>query len=132
FPLLARRWRALIAALMAFGPGLWLAMRQPAAATEWIGRTPGWPDALFARPPMALAIIGIVAAIAAAVHWNRFTTMTAVPIAFALLLVIAGRAVYLPMRFESVIAPPLMLAIATSLQSWQPLVRRGLVTAIVA
>jgi hypothetical protein len=34
-----------------------------------------------------------------------------VPIACVLLLVIVGRPVYLPMRFESVIATPLMLAI---------------------
>jgi hypothetical protein len=126
FPLLIRSWRSLAVALVASAPALWLALHQPAAATAWIGRTPSWPDALFARPPLALAVTGIVLAIAAAVHWNRFTTMAAVPVACAIVLAIAGRPVYLPMRFESVIAPPLMLAVATSLQSWKPPVRRAL------
>jgi hypothetical protein len=111
FPLLLRRPRAFIAAFVAFAPGFWLAFHQPAAATAWIGRWPSWPDALFARPPLALALLALVLVIVAAIPWNRFTTIAAVPIALALLSLIAGRPVYLPMRFESVIAAPLMLAI---------------------
>jgi len=130
FPLLIRRWRALAVALIAFAPGLWLAMHQPAEATRWIGRMPGWPDALFVRPPIVIAILGIAALLFAGKRWNTFTTMTVVPIAFALVLVIAGRPVYLPMRFESVIAPPLVLAVATSLPSWRPLAARALLATI--
>jgi hypothetical protein len=131
FPLLLRRWKSLAIALIAFAPGLWLALHQPAEATEWIGRVPSWPDALFPQPPIALLIAGAIAVVIATIHWNRFTTMTVVPIAAALLFAIAGRNVYFPMRFESVIAPPLVLAIATSLESWKPVVRRGLMTALI-
>src|SRR5437868_4489820 len=80
FPLLLRRPRAFIAAFIAFAPGFWLAFHQPAAATAWIGRWPSWPDALFARPPLGLALLALVLAIAAAIPWNRFTTMAAIPI----------------------------------------------------
>jgi len=130
FPLLLVRWRALVLALIAFAPGLWLALHQPRDATAWISRE--WPEALFARPPTALIVIMVIAIIAAAIHWNRFTTMTVVPIACVIVLMIAGRSVYLPMRFESVIAPPLVLAIATSLQSWKPAIRRAMATALIA
>ena len=111
FPMLLRRPRAFITAFVAFAPGFWLAFHQPAAATAWIGRWPSWPDALFARPPLALALLALILVIVAAIPWNRFTTMAAIPIALALLSLIAGRPVYLPMRFESVIATPLLLAI---------------------
>jgi len=115
FPLLIKQWRTLLVALIAFAPGLWLALHQPKEATAWIGRE--WPEALFTRPPVALMAILIAAIVAGAFRWNRFTTMTVVPIAFALVLTIAGRPVYLPLRFESVIAAPLALAIAHSLFS---------------
>jgi hypothetical protein len=160
FPLLLRRPRAFIAAFVAFAPGFWLAFHQPAAATAWIGRWPSWPDALFARPPLALALFGLVltAIQVAGGRWQvagegrardprpatrdlvndprpatrdlvndprpatrdlvngrrpatRDLVNVAVPIACALLLMLVGRPVYLPMRFESVIASPLMLAI---------------------
>jgi hypothetical protein len=117
FPLLIKNWKWLAAAIVAFAPGLWLAQHQPSAATAWIGRIPSWPDGLFARPPLALLIIALSLIIVALVRWNRFATMVAVPIVFALVLTVAGRSVYLPLRFESVIAPPLVLAIAKSFES---------------
>src|SRR5947207_207800 len=57
FPLLLIQWGApagarrrgagapLVFAIcaIAYAPALWLAMHQPAAATAWIGRFPGWP-----------------------------------------------------------------------------------------
>ena len=113
FPLLIKHWRALVLALVAFAPGLWLAFQQPRAATEWINGA--WPDALFARPPIALIAILALASLVAVIRWNRFTTMTIVPIGFALILTLAGRPIYLPLRFESIIAIPLLLAIASSL-----------------
>jgi hypothetical protein len=65
FPLLLKRWRALAAAAVLFLPGFWLAMRQPPEAREWMAFA--WPDALFARPPLllAIAIAGLMIACAA-------------------------------------------------------------------
>lgn len=117
FPLLWRRWRILTIAIVAYAPGLWLALHQPSAATAWMSRVPSWPDGLFVRPPIALLLIAIVLIIVALVQWNRFATMAAVPVVLAIVLTIAGRPVYLPLRFESVIAPPLLLAIAKSFES---------------
>src|SRR5207244_13548608 len=117
---------------IAYAPALWLAMHQPAAATAWIGRFPGWPDALFVRPPIALVIIAAIVAIIALIRWNRFATMAAIPIALALLFALFGRQVYFPMRFESVLAPPLMLALATAIESRQGKMRELLATPLLA
>ena len=116
-PLLWKRWRTLAIAMVAYAPGLWLALHQPSASTAWISRVPSWPDGLFARPPLALLIVVAVLIVVALVQWNRYATMVAVPVVFALVLTLAGRPVYLPLRFESVIAPPLMLAVAKSFES---------------
>ena len=112
-PLLARRWRALAAAVVLFLPGFWLAAHQPAAARQWMHVA--WPDALFVRPPVLLAIL-MFALFAAYVgralarrevdglkpvlHW-------VVPTVLAVCL-----GVYVPLRFECVIAMPLMLWLA--------------------
>jgi hypothetical protein len=117
FPLLlispARRrqtyWSAFAVALVLFIPGFWLALHQPAEAREWM--TTAWPDALFVRPPVTLAIIGAVVVLLS-LRVNRYMVMVLVP----LLLAMALR-VYVPMRFEAVIATPLVLWIATSLQT---------------
>jgi len=117
FPLLVRRPRALIAAAIAFAPGFWLATHQPKEAMGWIGGFPSWPDALFVRPPLALLAIAIVLIVVAAIQWNRFLTMAAVPLGLALLLAVVARPVYFPLRFEAVIAPPLMLGIAEAFRA---------------
>ena len=117
FPLLWRRWRALAVAIIAFAPGFWLAMHQPKEAMGWIGGFPSWPNALFVRPPLPLLVIAGVLIVVAAIHWNRFLTMAAIPLGLALLLAIVARPVYFPLRFEAVIAPPLMLGIAESFRS---------------
>src|SRR5260221_14777273 len=72
--------------------------------------TANWPDALFVRPPLALAIIGAVALVLS-LRVNRYMLMVLVP----LILAIALR-VYVPMRFEAVIAAPLVLWLAESLR----------------
>jgi hypothetical protein len=105
FPLLYKRWRALAVAAVLFVPGFWLAMHQPAAARQWMRFS--WPDALFVRPPLLLAIMIALLLIAAALRANRFAVATLVPLAIALAL-----GVYVPLRFEAVIAVPLMLWIA--------------------
>ena len=114
FPLLYKRWRALAVAVVLFIPGFWLAMHQPAAARQWMRFS--WPDALFVRPPTLLAIvigvlaIACVATAASAVggrSGRRYNAATLVPLALAFAI-----GVYVPLRFEAVIAVPLMLWIA--------------------
>ena len=111
--------------LLLFLPGLWLALHQPRASMAWIGGFPQYPDVLFVRPPLILAILAVVVLIAAAVHLNRFATMTLIPLAAALAL-----GIYFPLRFEAVIAAPLALWLATSLERWSPAVRRVLLAAL--
>ena len=107
-PAARRRFYALALAVTLYIPGFWLALHQPSEARAWM--TANWPDALFIRPPMALAIIGAVA-LALSLRVNRYLVMVLVP----LILAIALR-VYVPMRFEAVIATPLALWLAESLR----------------
>jgi hypothetical protein len=97
------------APLLLFAPGVWLAAIQPAGARGWMMMQ--WPDALFVRPPLLLAIAGAVAlvaalatALAAVPRPRRQALAVLLPLALALLL-----RVYVPLRFESVIAAPLGL-----------------------
>jgi hypothetical protein len=89
-------------------PGFWLALHQPAEARAWMSMI--WPDALFVRPPLALAIMGAVA-FALSVRVNRYMAMVFVPLVIAI-----GLRVYVPMRFEAVLAVPLVLWVAESLR----------------
>jgi hypothetical protein len=100
-PLLLRKPRALLLAVLLFAPGLWLAAVQPPEARAWM--TMAWPDALFVRPPLLLAIGGAVVLLLA-LRSRRIALATLLPLALALLL-----RVYVPLRFESVIAAPLSL-----------------------
>jgi hypothetical protein len=113
------------ATLLLFAPGLWLALHQPRASMAWVGGFPQYPDVLFARPPLILAILAAIVFIVAAAHLNRFAAMTLVPLAAALAL-----GIYFPLRFESIIAAPLALWLATSLERWSPPVRRVVLTTI--
>jgi hypothetical protein len=56
-----------------------------------------------------LIAVAVLLVVAAAVRVNRYTVMTLVPLALALAL-----RVYFPLRFESVIATPLVLWLAAS------------------
>jgi len=103
-----RQFVALGLAVTLYIPGFWLALHQPSEARAWM--TASWPDALFVRPPVALAIIGAIT-IALSLRVNRYLVMVLVP----LILAIALR-VYVPMRFEAVIATPLVLWLAESLR----------------
>jgi hypothetical protein len=107
--LLWRNWKALAIAVILFLPGAWLALHQPRASMAWIGAFPQYPDALFARPPIWLAIIAAALVIAAACRLNRYAAMTLVPLALALAL-----RIYFPLRFESVIAVPFVLWLSVS------------------
>jgi hypothetical protein len=104
-----RRLAALAAAIILYIPGFWLALHQPSQARAWMNAT--WPDALFIAPPIAIAIIGAIAS-AMSIRINRYALMVIIP----LLLAIVTR-VYVPMRFEAIIAAPLVLWLAESLKT---------------
>lgn len=103
-----RRYGALALAIVLYIPGFWLAFHQPVEARAWMAAS--WPDSLFVRPPFALAIIGAVLFIVS-VRLNRYMVMVLVPLVLAIAL-----RVYVPMRFEAVIAAPLALWLAESLR----------------
>jgi hypothetical protein len=108
-PAARRRFYALALAALLYIPGFWLALHQPAEARAWMTMT--WPDALFVRPPLALAIIGAVA-LALSLRVNRYMVMVLVPLILAI-----GLRVYVPMRFEAIIAAPLVLWLVESLRN---------------
>jgi hypothetical protein len=113
---------SLALAVILYLPAFWLALHQPPEARAWMSLS--WPDALFVRPPMALAIIGAVA-IALSVRVNRYMVMVLVPVVLAIML-----RVYVPMRFEAVLAVPLALWLAESLRHNR--FRLALTTALIA
>ncbi|MBV8546862.1 MAG: hypothetical protein JO093_02415 [Acidobacteria bacterium] len=108
-PAARRRVYALAGAIILYIPGFVLALRQPTEARAWM--TANWPDALFVAPPIAIAIIGATA-FAMSIRVNRYALMVLIPLLFA----IATR-VYVPLRFEAVIAAPLVLWLAESLKT---------------
>ncbi len=115
FPLLLPRyWRQLLVTLALFGPGFWLAIHQPKEATQWLSSV-HYPEALLMAPPKIVTAIAAALAVIAAVRLNRFAVMTLVPAGVAIAFLLIGRNVYFPLRFESVIAVPLVLWLATSL-----------------
>jgi len=121
-PAARRRVYAFAIAVILFLPGFSLALHQPAEARAWMRIA--WPDVLFIRPPIAIAIIGAIA-IAMSIRANRYALMVLIP----LLLAIALR-VYVPLRFEAVIAAPFALWLAESLK--QNRFRLALTTTLVA
>ncbi len=108
-PATGRYLRAFLFAGILFAPGFWLALHQPRASMAWIGAFPQYPDVLFTRPPLWLVIIAVLLLVAAAHRLNRYAAMTLIPLALALAL-----RIYFPLRFESVIAMPFVLWLATS------------------
>lgn len=143
FPLLLRRPRTLIVTLL-FAPQLWLAAHQPREAMEWMEGL-RYPAALFPPIPTVLVIAAAVLVVVALEPLGRafakaptqvvalqrtFAMATVVPLAMALAFAIAGRAVYVPLRFESVLAAPLMLWIGTAVEARPAAGRRVLVAAL--
>jgi hypothetical protein len=116
-----RRVYALAAAVVLYIPGFLLALHQPAEARMWMKFA--WPDSLFVRPPIVIAIIGALI-VAISLRVNRYALMVLIPLLAAIVL-----RVYVPMRFEAVIAAPLVLWLAESLK--QNRFRLALTTAIV-
>jgi hypothetical protein len=151
FPLLLpKQWRGFILASALFAPGLWLAVHQPADAMAWNSFNPffvvvnpsfagSYVDALLASPPKIVIIVALFllivaltpgsAGVSPAVLRSRvgdrpsFPGFVLLPMALTLIAAAAGRAIYFPLRFESVIAAPLMLWTAASLprrRFWAP------------
>jgi hypothetical protein len=118
FPLLVRKPKSLALAVVLFAPGLALASMQPAAARQWM--TFAWPEALFVPPPIALAILGGLALLAS-LRLNKYLAMVLVPLVLAIAL-----RVYVPLRFESVIATPLALCIAEGVKARKGILQKAL------
>jgi hypothetical protein len=116
------RWWSMVLACVLYLPGFWLAWRQPAEARAWM--TWRWPDALFVQPPLALAVVGAVV-LALSVRVNRYMVMVLVPLVLAI-----GLRAYVPMRFEAVLATPLVFWLAESLRHNR--FRLALTTALIA
>jgi hypothetical protein len=123
---------ALAIAAVAFLPGLYLASRQPLQATAWLAGQSSFAalgtfmfaghsaGSLFTGPPLIVLAVSTIALIVAGARKWAFLPMVVVPVLFAIAFALAGRTVYFPMRFESVLAVPLVLWLATSLASWAP------------
>lgn len=122
FPLLVRKPKSLALAVVLFVPGFVLAAMQPSGAREWMTRT--WPEALFTRPPLALGVIGALALLAS-LRWNKYLAMVLVPLLLAIIL-----RVYVPLRFESVIATPLALCIAEGVKARKGVLREALASVL--
>jgi hypothetical protein len=145
FPLLLLRGRRglgpfALAAIL-FAPGFLLALHQPAEAMAWNAFPPMWSlanlsfaghyaDGLLTSPPLAVVIGAMVMFIFAACRSWRFAPAVLIPLTLTLLFAAAGRSIYFPLRFESVIAAPLVLWLAASLARWPSAVRTTLAAAL--
>jgi hypothetical protein len=146
---------ATVALGLAFIPGFLLAARQPAEATAWIndggpalvvtsalrqfGFAGPFHRTFLAAPPewlqwVSAAIVGAV--LAAGVIRSReariYGAMLAVPLLLAAGFGAAGRAVYFPTRFESVLAVPLVMALALSMATLPRILRAAAFAALAA
>ena len=120
---------AFLLALLLFLPGLLLALKQPAEAMKWnreslfapltnLSTAGTYAYALFAGAPVAVTVIALIVLIAAVSRSMRFAPPVLIPLALVFLFHLAGRPVYFPMRFEAVIAGPLMIWAGHSLSIW--------------
>ncbi|HSP35454.1 MAG TPA: hypothetical protein VLU46_14160 [Thermoanaerobaculia bacterium] len=145
FPVLLVRKKVLpfLLAVILFGPGFILAWKQPAEALKWnrealfaplanLSFAGMYPYALFAAGPVLLVAIGLVALAVAGSRSMRYADAVLVPLVLVLAFHVAGRPVYFPMRFEAVIAGPLVLWLGSSLFEWPVVMRRALGAALLA
>lgn len=134
-----RRIMACAIAAIAFLPGLLLALRQPSAATAWM-TLPDLRGLLSAiaflgddpELPLAIVIAAFALTIVAASRSWRLAPFVLVPLALCLGVTWLVRPSYFPIRFASLIAFPLVLWIADSLERWASAMRRMLLAALVA
>ena len=133
---------AFLLAIVLYIPGFWLAFHQPVEATAWNAHQPllaplydasfagHYSPVTFATPPVALVAISFLLLIVAVARSWRFAPAVLIPILLAIGFQLSGRSVYFPLRFESVLAVPLMLWIASSLQRWPAIGRRAIAGAL--
>ncbi|PYQ60456.1 MAG: hypothetical protein DMF58_08110, partial [Acidobacteria bacterium] len=117
-PVLGRLKPAAI--LILFAPGAWLALHQPRESMAWLSVFFHYPDTLFAKPPEWLLVIGAAVVVLAMYRLERYAAMTFIPLVLAVAL-----GIYFPLRFESMIAVPLVLWFAQ-------IARREIVALLVA
>ena len=119
-----------------FIPGFLLAAAQPRAAIDWMpGSSPAaplaglafagrYPSALLAPPPVPIILLaGALLALAivrtgSSERALRFAAVTLIPIAVVVLYGALRQPVYFPLRFDSIIAVPLVLWLEATLESW--------------
>jgi hypothetical protein len=78
-----------------------------------------YPEALFKPAPVWLIAVAMVLLLAVAFPLQRVAAAVIVPIVLVSLFFVVGRPIYFPMRFESVIAGPLVLWIGASMGRWR-------------
>lgn len=143
---LVRPWRRMVASLAiataAFAPLLWLASRQPPEATRWMGEQSPLAalhvfafaghsvEALLLPAPAIVVVLSAIALLLAGARSAAFLPAVLLPVVLAIVFALAGRSIYFPMRFESVLAVPLALWLGTSLARWQRPVAIGLASAL--
>jgi hypothetical protein len=137
-PLLVAPLRRAIPAVgvtvIAFIPGIMLALSQPREAMAWISEMPvllplqhlafaaRYPDVFLPPVPVLLHLSALLLTLVIA--WSgrrdrlalRFAVITLVPIVAAIALGLIGFTVYFPVRFESVLAVPFILWMACALE----------------
>jgi hypothetical protein len=129
-----------ILAVLLFLPALYLALHQPPEATMWLTESVTWldplthvsfaatyPASLFAPSPRLLIVIALIALLVAVARSFRFGAAVIIPLLIASASLFTPRHIYFPMRFESVIAPALVLWLGCSLLAWRRAVRATLV-----
>jgi hypothetical protein len=113
-----KNWRALLLAVALFIPGFVLALHQPFEAMAWN-----------VRPQYLVLLVSVAPFIALARTW-RFAPAVLIPLALVIAFALAGRNIYFPMRFESVLAVPLVLWAAASLERWRPALRTTIIAVL--
>lgn len=143
FPLLALRGRRGVAAAALagalFAPGFLLAMHQPTGSMGWVdGGMPMWLSfagrygGLLFEPPDLLIGVSLALLCVAVGRSVRFAAYVLVPLVIVSLFMLSGRYIYFPLRFESIVAVPLVLWLADSLEQWPRAMRIGLATSLMA
>lgn len=158
-PLIEKRKRevvhgiyATVGAAISFLPGFLLAAQQPPAAMQWLRPLAAAEAAVsvvrqlqFATPggmmpaaPLLLQVVSMAAVLSVVIagaiqsdRARRWLWMTLVPVA-ALFAATLVRRIYFPARFESILAVPFALLLATSLRSFRREWLRAAVAVVLA